>query len=691
QSAIAQVLAEARRLADAVPQLLEAICVHAGWSAGALWTVDAASDRLRCAGWWRNPSDELAEVEQFFTGWSFTRGEGLPGRVWKEKTAAWLTDAPEDANFPRAADAIRLGLRGAFAFPVMFHDEFLAAMEFFSVVRRKPDAELLAVMRVAGLQIGLAMDRWAAEEALEESEERYRIVGETAADAIFTIDRNDIIQFANPAVERIFGYKPSELLGKELIWVIPERFRKRHLAGIRHFVETEARRIPWTAVRLPGLHRDGREIPLELSFGVYKKGDQFFFTGVARDVSAQVQAEEERARLLESEKSARIEATEANRAKDEFLATLSHELRTPLTSILGWASILNSGDADEETARTATESIQKSAQMQAQLIEDVLDVSRIVSGRLSVESKPVNLRSALENVLDMVRPAVKANDLHLETNVADVPPAMGDPARIEQVLWNVLGNAIKFTPAGGRIDVSLQQNGTAAEIRISDTGEGIAPDFLPLVFDRFRQAEASTTRAHGGLGLGLAIARHLVELHGGTITAESAGLGEGATFIITIPLRALDAIEPASAAPPMQEESASTRLEGLRVLAVEDDEDVLRLIARVLARAGADVATATSAAEAIESLAQKPADVLVSDIAMAGEDGYDLIRKIREREKGLVDHLPALALTASGRGRLREEAFTAGFDDYRRKPIEPRELVLAVAGLAATRRRASKL
>ena len=678
QSAITQVLAESRRFADAIPQLLEAICVHAGWSAGAMWTVDAASDRLLCAGWWRSPPTNIPDIDQFFTSWSFGRGQGLPGRVWKEKSATWLRNAPDDANFPRAATAVRLGLKGAFAFPVMFHDQFLAAMEFFSLEPREPDAELLALMRNAGQQIGLAMDRWLAEEALEESEERYRIVGETAADAIFTIDRHDIIRFANPAVERIFGYPPSELLGKELIELIPERFRQRHLAGIRHFAETQQRRIPWNAVRLPGLHRDGHEIPLELSFGVYRKGDQFFYTGVARDISAQVKSEEERARLLESEQAARIEATRANRTKDEFLATLSHELRTPLTSILGWASILESGVTNADTIRTAIDSINRSARAQAQLIDDVLDVSRIVAGRLDLDLGPVQLQSTLETVLDMVRPAIEAKGLLLETTLAPVPPAIADRARIEQILWNVLGNAIKFTPAGGRIDVSLQRHDDSAEIRVRDTGVGIAPDFLPLIFDRFRQAEGSTTRVHGGLGLGLAIVRHLVDLHGGTVIAESAGLGKGATFTITLPLSDSEELSAEGNAIP-------SSLEGLLVLVVEDDEDVLELLTQVLVRAGAEVATAKSVAEALERLAQRPADVLVSDIAMAGEDGYSLIRKIREREQGSGGHLPALALTAYGDGQSREVAFNAGFDDYRRKPIKPDDLAMVVAALAARR------
>jgi PAS domain S-box-containing protein len=655
ESAITRILAESRRLADAIPPLIETICVHAGWSAGALWTRDPGAQRLRCEGWWRSSSVDIPDVAQLF-------------------------EAPHDGDFPRKAAAVRLGLTGAFAFPVIVGDESLGVLEFFSLVRRKPDAGLLDLMRAVGQQIGLAIERWRAEEALQESEERYRIVGETAADAIFTIDRDDVIRYANPAVERIFGYEPSELLGKTLIQIIPERFRPRHLDGIRHFIETGRRRIPWTGVRLPGLHRDGHEIPLEISFGVYRKGDEFFFTGVARDITAQMRAEEERARLLDSERAARIEASSANRAKDEFLATLSHELRTPLTSILGWASILTAGDNDDDTLRKGIESISRSAKAQAQLIEDVLDVSSIVAGKLALEIRPVKLLSIVETVLNMVRPAVEAKGLRLETRLAAVPPAMGDRARIEQILWNLIGNAIKFTPAGGRIDVSLERRDGSAEIRVNDTGEGIAPEFLPLVFERFSRAEASTTRAHGGLGLGLAIARHLVELHGGTIKAESAGIGKGSTFTITLPLLEAAGV---GVSPPAPENASMPRLDGLSVLVVDDDEEALGLIKQVFLRSGAEVTTAKSAAEALGHLDHQRVDVLISDIAMPGEDGYTLIRKIREREEGSGRHLPAVALTAVATTPSRDEALNAGFDDYRRKPIEPLELAQAVAELTA--------
>jgi CheY-like chemotaxis protein len=289
----------------------------------------------------------------------------------------------------------------------------------------------------------------------------------------------------------------------------------------------------------------------------------------------------------------------------------------------------------------------------------------------------------MQTVLDMVRPALEAKGLRLETSIDLLPPAMGDRRRIEQILWNVIGNAVKFTPAGGRIDVSLQRDDGSAAIVVSDTGVGIAPDFLPLVFERFSRAETSTTRAQGGLGLGLAIVRHLVDLHGGTIKAESAGVGKGATFTITLPLRPWDAL--AAARRPSVEGSASLpRLDGLAVLAVDDDEDTLRFIKRVFERSGAEVLPAKSAAEALRRLELQPANVLISDIAMPGEDGYTLIRKIRDREKGSGEHLPAVALTAAT-AASRDEALDAGFDDYRRKPIEPLELALAVAALARIR------
>jgi len=538
QTALAEILAETRTFAEAVPRLLRAIGVETGWRAGLIWRVDESEAVLRCGGAWPAGNDEHPAWHHFCQDFKFEKGQGLPGRVWLERGPVWIRKVADDSSFPRRELAAQLGIKGGFGFPVLFHDQILGVMEFFSDRIRKPDHDLLEMMLTAGRQIGLAMERWKAEENLRESEERYRIVGQTASDAIFTIDGSDLIRYANPASERVFGYRPEELLGKHLTELIPTRFRARHLEGIRHYAETEQPRMPWSGVRLPGLHRDGHEIPLELSFGVYKKsGQEFFFTGIARDITERVESENEKARLLESERAARLEATQANEAKDQFLATLSHEMRTPMTAILGWSRMLSAGGLDEETVNVAIDAIQKSAKAQAQLIEDVLDVSRIVAGKIALEITRVDLSAVIQAVAEMITPAVEAKHIRLVTDLDPTMPSIsGDPARLQQVLCNLIGNAVKFTPEQGDIEIRLDRDHSNARIQVRDTGQGMDQDFLPHVFDRFKQAEGSSTRRHGGLGLGLAIVRHLVELHGGAIRAESPGPGKGSTFTITLPL-----------------------------------------------------------------------------------------------------------------------------------------------------------
>jgi signal transduction histidine kinase/ActR/RegA family two-component response regulator len=384
-----------------------------------------------------------------------------------------------------------------------------------------------------------------------------------------------------------------------------------------------------------------------------------------------------------NEREARRQAEEANRLKDEFLATLSHELRTPLNAILGWAQMLRSGRLDEATTERAVETIERNAKAQAQLIADILDVSRIITGKLRLELGPVELPHVIEAALDSVRPAADAKEIHLAVRLdPQLPPLLGDANRLQQVVWNLLSNAIKFTPRGGRVEVELRQSGPGVEVRVSDTGIGIRPDFLPYVFDRFRQAESSTTRAHGGLGLGLSIVRHLVELHGGTVAVESPGEGQGTTFIVHLPVRsaalAVDRRQshPAWSAPP---------LDGLHVLVLEDEADTRELVTLTLTQGGAQVTAVPSAAEALAALDRSLPDVLVSDIGVPGEDGYSLLRKLRAREPARGGLVPAVALTAYARTEDRLQAFTAGFQMHLAKPVDPAELVAVVASLAGRR------
>jgi signal transduction histidine kinase/ActR/RegA family two-component response regulator len=409
--------------------------------------------------------------------------------------------------------------------------------------------------------------------------------------------------------------------------------------------------------------------------------------GVVQDITERKHAEESLREHTEAAERARRQAEEASRLKDEFLATLSHELRTPLTAVLGWAKLLRSGEFEAEAAGRALEAIERNAAAQARLINDLLDVSRIITGKLRLEVRPVELAPLIGAAVEGVRPAAEARGLRLDVRLDEsAGPVAGDADRLRQVVWNLLSNAIKFTPQGGSVEVRLSRADGHAEVTVTDTGRGIAPEFLPHVFDRFRQADQRLTREHGGLGLGLAIARHLVEMHGGTISAASAGTGAGATFSFRIPLAqsrnaelGLRHREEADADQSQLRNPRSAVLEGLHVLVVDDDEDTRELLAAVLGRAGARVTKAASAAEALEAAALLKPDVLLADIGMPGEDGYSLIRKVRALGAG--GDVPAAALTAYARSEDRTKALRSGFQLHLAKPIDPAALMAGIVAL----------
>jgi signal transduction histidine kinase/DNA-binding response OmpR family regulator len=405
-----------------------------------------------------------------------------------------------------------------------------------------------------------------------------------------------------------------------------------------------------------------------------------------QEVAERKQAEQERAQLLVREQAARAEAEAANRAKDEFLATLSHELRTPLTAILGWSHLLRSGTLPGETIDSALETIERNARAQSQLIDDLLDVSRIITGQLRLDMSPVEIDGIIAAAVDSMRPAASAKNIALHAELESMPgPILGDATRLQQIAWNLLSNAVKFTPKDGSVKVWLRRINSHVEVRVEDTGQGISGEFLPHVFDRFRQADGTATRRHGGLGLGLAIARHLVELHGGTIHAESRGEGHGASFTVNLPI----VVAPSTGG---STENAladvnvplvrSGSLEGLRVLVVDDETDTRELIAFTLSICGAEVMVASTAREALDTLQDWMPDVLVSDIGMPGVDGYAFIRKIRKRETGSKSLLPAVALTAYAGVEDRLRALSAGFQAHLAKPLDTDELVQIVATLA---------
>ncbi len=400
----------------------------------------------------------------------------------------------------------------------------------------------------------------------------------------------------------------------------------------------------------------------------------------------------ENMQLFEHERRARADAEDANRIKDEFLATLSHELRTPLTAILGWAKMLRAGNLDEANARNAIEIIERNGRTQQQIVDDILDVSRIITGNLRFDTQPMELVHVVQAAIDALRPAANAKNIQLQTLFDPrVGPVLGDPARMQQIIWNLLSNAVKFTPVGGRVEIRVERADPHTRITFTDTGIGIRRDFLPFVFDRFRQADQTTTRAFGGLGLGLAIVRHLVELHGGTVRVASDGEHRGSTFTIELPRPASREQEStlANAARALPEENEKQGAEdqlpplvGLRVLVVDDEADTLELLSVILEHSGASVTGVTSASAALAALDETRPDVIVSDIGMPGTDGNELLRIVRSLTPAQGGATPAIALTAYAADADRRLSLAAGFQIHMSKPIDPAELVAVVADLA---------
>ncbi len=411
---------------------------------------------------------------------------------------------------------------------------------------------------------------------------------------------------------------------------------------------------------------------------------------LSHEVLERKKAERERDALLERERAARLEAERASRVKDDFLATLSHELRTPLHAILGWTQVLLNPRTPPEHLRRGLEAIHRGGRAQSQIIDDLLDMSRIVSGNMRLDVQPVMLAEIVRAAVETVRPAAEAKRIRLQLALDPLAgPVRGDPGRLQQIVWNLLSNAIKFTPKDGRVQVFLERVRSHVEITVSDTGEGIAADFLPHVFERFRQADGSITRVHGGLGLGLSIVRELVALHGGTVQAHSDGPGEGATFIVDLPVAVLQepgaaAVAPPPAAPPVGAGSGARlpadTLRGLRILVVDDEPDARDLMRALLGNLSASVEASDSVDAALAVLACFRPDILLCDIGLPGRDGYALIRSVRGRDDALA-RVPALAITASARADDRTRALLAGFDGHLAKPIDADELIVTIASL----------
>jgi PAS domain S-box-containing protein len=485
-----------------------------------------------------------------------------------------------------------------------------------------------------------------------------------------------VFELTNPAYLQLIGHR--DVIGKTVREALPEVEGQGFFELLDGVFETgepfEGREMRLMIERQPGGEPEERFVDFVYQpiFEADGAVSGIFAHGV--DITEQV--------------SARKEAEEANRIKDEFLATLSHELRTPLTAIIGWSAMLRGNKLDEITTANALETIERNAKAQGQIIEDLMDVSRIIMGKLRLDVQTIELAPIISAAVDAILPAAEAKNIRLHALLdPQAGPASGDPARLQQVIWNLLTNAVKFTPKGGRVQVRLERIDSHVEITVSDTGQGIAPEFLPYVFERFRQADMKHTRTHGGLGLGLSIVRQLVELHGGTVHAESAGVGQGAIFVVQLPaMVARREPQPPERRHPTTGGGTAPRyppvLTGLRVLVVDDEADTRALLRVMLEQCGSQVKTAASAAEALKLFEQSRPDVLVSDIGMPEEDGYKLIAGVRAMEAESGGRVPAIALTAYARAEDRVRVLRAGFQVHVPKPIEPDELVAVVASLA---------
>ncbi len=516
---------------------------------------------------------------------------------------------------------------------------------------------------------------------LDDATERLRLALEASRLGDWSWDaKTDIVTMSEIAT-RIFGIPPDP----HLTWTkMRNLFHEDDREPARVAIEKAlAEHIDYD-VEYRVNHENGSEVwVLAKGRGVYADdGTVIGMLGFVQDITNRKSAEIENERLYR-------QAEESGRLKEEFLATISHELRTPLSAILGWARMLRLGQLSEEHTAKALDTIERNARAQAQLVDDLLDVSRIMTGKLRMDVRPSDPNSFIDAAVEAVRPAADAKGVRvqkvIDTGAVSIP---GDPVRLQQVVWNLLSNAIKFTPRGGRVQIRSERVNSHLEIVVSDTGQGITPDFLPHVFDRFRQADQKTSRQHGGMGLGLAIVRHLVELHGGTVSAASEGEGKGATFTVSLPITPLYQIDASggrvhpAARDLLPPDDGTDRLDGLNILVVDDEPDTRELLKQGLEYCGAKVRVAGSASEAVDALVESVPDILISDVGMPGIDGYDLIRQIRDLPRDRGGKVAAIALTAYTRTEDRLQALRAGYDMHVPKPVELAELVAVAVSVA---------
>ena len=583
-----------------------------------------------------------------------------------------------------------LRARTALAAPMHTSDTRGAALEVHGSEPGEWSEDELRLVQWLAEHCGRLVSNLRLREGLAHHRHLLRTVTDNASSALVISSPSGECLYLNPAAEQLCGVRAEQAVGRDLHAL----FHGRGHADPHAAADCPLHVMPRMAQRAiaDSVVRAGERVPvLRSAIPVEREDKQAAVLLELRDVGEQRRAEREREQLLESERAARGEAERASRAKDEFVATLSHELRTPLNAILGWSALLarNSGQ-DGELSR-GLQVIERNARHQAQLISDLLDISRINAGKLRLDFQPVDMQQVVDGALTSIQPAAQSRELRIE-RILECPGRLitGDAERLQQVVWNLLTNAIKFTPRGGWVRVELLRAGASLHLRISDNGQGMDPATIPHLFERYQQGDGSPTRRHGGLGLGLAIVKHLVDLHGGSIEARSDGRGMGSSFSLYLPIQVREDV-PAGVerAPRNGTQGAGPSLHGVRVLVVDDEQDARDLIQRLLREHGAEVVTAASAEDALAALASMRPQILVSDIGMPETDGYDLIRRIRSGRDPLARDVPAIALTAFARSEDRTRALLAGFQSHVPKPVEPAELIATVASLASALGRSS--
>jgi PAS domain S-box-containing protein len=711
----ARILADADSLGAAAPQLLQAICESLGWDLGQLWIADREADKLAWIASWHDPSVQAGEFEDASRSRLFSPGVGLPGRVWASAAPHWIDDVVDDENFPRGAFALRAKLRSAFGFPIKLGDEVSGVMEFFTRERLTSDPTLLEVMMAIGNQIGQFIERKRVEDEranLYEREQRARLELEA------TMNRMRQVQVVT---EVALSHLSLDKLLAELIDRVRDAMDVDTVVIL--LLEEDNHLVAWAAkgleldlrIRVPmGKGFAGRVAEQKAPMVIDDIDKAMFYTPFLRDrgvktllgvplliegrvlgvlhvgrltprpfteddtrllqlVAFRVALAIDNARLFEEERSARREAEAASRAKDEFLTTISHELRTPLTPIIGWIHMMRNGLLPAAESAHGLEVIDKNSQSLKRLINDLLDMSAILSGKMRMEEAPVLLDGAVSEAVDMVRTFAAARNIKLELRSEDCryESVIGDRTRLIQAFVNLLDNAIKFSSPGGVVKVACESNGDDAIVRVEDGGQGIASEFLPFVFDRFRQEDGSKTRSHGGLGLGLALVKSFVEAHKGTIQVESAGQGQGSRFTVRLPWHKAAAAS-GNESPQVQPTTSAPA----HLMIIEDDPDTLEMLSATLKAHGFRVTAFDSASEMLERAPQNSVDLIISDIGMPELDGFEMIRQLRALPS--YESVPAIALSGYASQKDVKAALAAGFNAHVSKPVDPSELTAMV-------------